>query len=149
MSKLKHQDAKLNNRFNSETLSNFLEYLRDTRQLYNMAMQDEKDSDDATQDLLHSLEIDGGSYHEIAKLSKVLRKVRIQRRMAKDKIIRIEPIAKWVDDNPTIIKGLERLLGEVRKAERSLENRMYHPKTDIIEKVRVDKERSLTDDEEG
>lgn len=31
--------------------------------------------------------------------------------------------------------------------ERSLENRMYHPKTDIIEKIRADKKKSTADNE--
>lgn len=57
-------------RYNSETLDGFLTYLRDARQVYRMAVQDELEANDETQDLLHCLELGGSSYHELAKLSK-------------------------------------------------------------------------------
>lgn len=136
---LKKQSMEKSSSYNSEILSDFLTYLRDAKQVYNMAVQDENDANDATQDILHSLEIDGGSYHELAKLSKVLQDVRRKRREAKDKTICLEPIVQWIEDNAAVIKGLERLLGEVRKAERSLENRTYHQKTNIVETVRGNK----------
>ena len=136
---LKKQSMEKSNSYNSEILSDFLTYLRDTKQIYNMAVQDENDANDATQDILHSLEIDGGSYHELAKLSKVLQDVRRKRREAKDKTLCLEPIVQWIEDNAAVIKGLERLLGDVRKAERSLENRTYHQKTNIVETVRGNK----------
>lgn len=136
---LKKQSMEKSNSYNSEILSDFLTYLRDTKQIYNMAVQDENDANDATQDILHSLEIDGGSYHELARLSKVLQDVRRKRREAKDKTICLEPIVQWIEGNAAVIKGLERLLGDVRKAERSLENRTYHQKTNIVETVRGNK----------
>ena len=136
---LKKQSMEKSSSYNSEILSDFLTYLRDAKQVYNMAVQDENDANDATQDILHSLEIDGGSYHELARLSKVLQDVRRKRREAKDKTICLEPIVQWIEDNAAVIKGLERLLGEVRKAERSLENRTYHQKTNIVETIRGNK----------
>lgn len=119
-------------RYNSEMLDSFLTYLRDTRQVYRMAVQDELEANDETQDLLHCLELGGGSYHELAKLSKSLRTVRQERRQAKDKIICLQPVIDWMEENQSTIKGLERLLGSVRKAEKSIEGRIYHPKTNIV-----------------
>ena len=39
----------------------------------------------------------------------------------------------WVEQNRTVIKGLERLLGDVRKQERRSEGRSYAPRTHILE----------------
>ena len=41
----------------------------------------------------------------------------------------LEPIEQYVINNQPEIKALERLLGEVRKAERKHENRIYIPKS--------------------
>lgn len=58
--------------------------------------------------------------------------VRQERRQAKDKIICLQPVIDWMEENQSTIKGLERLLGSVRKAEKSIEGRIYHPKTNIV-----------------
>ena len=92
---LKKQSMEKSSSYNSEILSDFLTYLRDAKQVYNMAVQDENDANDATQDILHSLEIDGGSYHELARLSKVLQDVRRKRREAKDKTICRHVRPRW------------------------------------------------------
>ena len=38
------------------------------------------------------------------------------------------PVLDWIDQNRTTIKNLERLLGDVRKTEKSTENRIYTPR---------------------
>lgn len=89
------------------------------------------DADNETQDILHKLELGNNSYHETAGLAKLLRTVRQERREAKDNALMTAPVVDWVEENERVIKSLERLLGAVRKAEKSTEGRYYNPKTDI------------------
>ena len=44
-------------------------------------------------------------------------------------------VLDWIENNRAVIKALERLLGDVRKAE----------KTQIIESIRLDQQREETD----
>lgn len=114
-------------------LENFLQFLKNAREVYNISKLKENDTDNETQDILHKLELDDNSYHETAGLAKLLRTVRQERRKAKDNVLITAPIIEWVEENERVIKSLERLLGAVRKAEKSTEGRYYNPKTDIIE----------------
>ena len=68
----------------SEHVENFLNFLREAQREYNIAADDEKSANGATQDILHSIELEEHKYHEYARLSKALREVRQERRRAKD-----------------------------------------------------------------
>lgn len=114
----------------SKRIEEFLSYLREAQQTHTIAEMDLKEANDARQDILHALELENQSYHESAKLAKTLKEVRQQRRAAKDKIIQTVLVVEWIAENPQTIKALERLLGDVRKAEKSLEHRVYVPRTD-------------------
>lgn len=114
-------------------IENFLQFLRDVKEVYDISKLKENDADNETQDILHKLELDDNSYHETASLAKLLRIVRQERRKAKDNALMTAPVVDWVEENERVIKSLERLLGAVRKAEKSTEGRYYNPKTDIIE----------------
>lgn len=116
----------------SEVVSTFLAFLRDSKTNYNIAEAREQELNDMTQDILHSLELDDNSYHEAAHLARVLAEVRKERRDAKDLITVLSPLAHWVEDNKTVLKSLERLLGDIRKAEKSTESRFYIPRTDVV-----------------
>lgn len=112
----------------SQQIEAFLAFLRDCEQRYRMAEADEQDANGATQDILHSLELEPHEYHEYAKLGKELMGVRRRRRTAKDTMNIMAPVLAWNDENRNIIKSLERLLGEVRKAEKYTEGRIYTPR---------------------
>lgn len=45
-------------------------------------------------------------------------------------------ISIWVKDNKSIIGSLQRLLGDIRKAEKKQQNRTYIPRTNVIEEIR-------------
>ncbi len=64
----------------SEQIEGFLDFLREAKTDYNIAVSSEKEADDATQDLLHSLELYENTYHEYARAAKTLAKVRQERR---------------------------------------------------------------------
>ena len=119
----------------SEHLSGFLEFLRNCETEYNIAVAQQDETNNATQDLLHRLELWEDGYHDLAKISKAMRQVRKDRREAKDTIQKLQPIVDWKKDNQKTIHDLERLLGAVRDQENKTNNRFYNPKTDIIDKV--------------
>lgn len=119
----------------SEPVEGFLNFLREAQQEYNIASAQEADANDATQDLLHSLELDRNGYHDCAKISIALRQVRQERREAKDRVQQLKPIMDWIGQNTKTIRELERLLGDVRKAERGMEGRFYNHKTDILKQT--------------
>ena len=100
-----------------------------------MAQSIQEDTEAETQDILHKLELEEITYHEYARLSKALKKARIERSKAKDTIEQLNPLVSWVDQNLKTIKELERALGEMRKAEKNMCYRHYNPKTDIVNQV--------------
>lgn len=100
---------------------------------YAVNQEIETEAEKETQDILHAIELNDSSYHEYARLSKALKAIRQKRRVAKDKCIRLEPVVTWCNSNESLIKALEKLLGSVRKAEKSTENRMYIHRTKIVQ----------------
>lgn len=117
----------------SETVQQFLAFLRECGTEYNIAAAREDELNAMTQDILHSLELDDNNYHDSAKLARTLTEVRQQRRDAKDTMTITDPIISWVAENKTVLKSLERLLGDIRKAEHSTEGRCYIPRTNVVE----------------
>jgi len=61
--------------------------------------------------------------------------VRRTRREAKDTAEQTGPVAAWAEQNRATVKGLERLLGELRKLERKTETRTYIPRTHVLEEA--------------
>lgn len=116
----------------SKEIEGFLNFLKETEQNYNISRSTEQEMDAATQDLLHRIELGNDGYHDVAKLSKGLRTVRQKRRVAKDTATITEPIKLWIEQNHRSLDSLKRLLGEVRKAEKSTEKRSYAAKTSIL-----------------
>lgn len=64
------------------------------------------------------LELKDHEYRAYANLGKALRQVRRKSREAKDTLSTLTPVLVWVESNRAVIKSLERLLGDVRKAEK-------------------------------
>ncbi len=112
----------------SKGIESFLDFIREANTQLNIAVMVEQETNDQTQDILHRLELQEHTYHEYATHSKELKKIRKERREAKDTIACLTPIVTWADENKSVIKGLEQLLGVVRKAERSTEQRIYTPR---------------------
>ena len=117
----------------SQELEQFLDYLRETEQLLHMAQQAEQEANDATQDILHRLELVDLDCSAACDLAFKLREVRQRRREAKDQMDQAAPVVEWLEDRRPVVKELERLLGEVRKQERRARDRIYTPKTSILE----------------
>ncbi len=126
---------------NSEHISSFLKFLKDIQTDYNIALETEKEADRETQDILHRLELGSDSYHDMARMSKTIKSVRLKRRKAKDTKTEAEPVVQWIKENTKFTSSLERLLGEVRKAEKYNSNRHYTNKTDILDGIDGRRER--------
>ena len=120
---------------NSEYIASFLKFLKDIQTEYNIALATEEEAGKETQDILHRLELGDDSYHDMARLSKMIKSVRLKRRRAKDIKTEAEPVIQWIKRNPQPVHALEQLLGEVRKAEKSNTNRHYTNKTDILDGI--------------
>ena len=99
----------------SECIENFLNFLREAQREYNIAADDEKSANGATQDILHSIELGEHKYHEYARLSKALREVRQERRRAKDIEQQIQPLQEWAAENAKAIRTLSRCSGRLEK----------------------------------
>ena len=110
----------------------FLKFISQCQSDFCLAQSIQEDTEAETQDILHKLELEEITYHEYARLSKVLKKVRIERRKAKDTIEQLGPLVTWAAKNKDVIKELERILGDMRKTEKNMCYRHYNPKTDIV-----------------
>lgn len=119
----------------SEYISGFLDFMRESMMEYEIARTRQVDADNETQDLLHRLELHDDSYHDMARISKELKRVRQERRNAKDTISELEPVRKWSEGNARTLKSLEQMLGAVRKAEKATQNRLYTDRTDVVKKA--------------
>lgn len=118
----------------SEYISAFLDFVREAQTEYDVARMKQSEADGETQDILHRLELHDDSYHDMARLSKTLKEARQDRRAAKDAISELDPICGWARENARVLKSLEQLLGNVRKAEKATQNRYYSDRTDAVER---------------
>ena len=114
-------------------IESFLDYLRETERELHIAEQTEQAANDATQDILHRLELCELEDVDAERLAYKLQEGRRQRREAKDRIDQTAPVAAWLEERRIVVKELERLLGEVRKQERRANDRIYTPKTKVLE----------------
>lgn len=119
----------------SDNIEIFLNFLRQAKREYQIAIAEEREKDAESQDLVHRLELNNNTYHDMAKIAKTITKVRRERRQAKDRQQVLKPVTDWICQNTRVMKSLEELLGAVRRAEKALEGRTYTQKTDILKQV--------------
>ena len=119
----------------SDQIAAFLKFIREAPSKCEMARQDEEEANLETQDILHALEIHNHPYNKKAKLAGKLSEARRRRRAAKDVTDVHAPVVEWAEENRVVLKSLERLLGEVRKAESLQKNRCYVNRTTVLEEM--------------
>lgn len=83
----------------SEGLTQFLDWVRETEELYRIGAANEEEANQETQDILHSLELEDHSYNETARLGKKLKEVRQKRRAGKDLMDQTSPVCEWADSH--------------------------------------------------
>lgn len=118
----------------SKGIEEFLRFLTSAKEAYNISASVQDETEDMTQDLLHQLELGENSYHEIAQLGIRTADARRERRAAKNTIQQLQPLMDWMQNNQVTIRGLEKLLGQMRKEElhTNPELMSYNYKTDIV-----------------
>lgn len=126
----------------SEYIKIFLDFLREASIQAKISAEDERRGEQETQDVLHRLELYDDNHYETARLGKLIRKIRRERRSAKRARERLEPIASWAQDNKAAVKSLERLLGTVRDIEKVQEARVWTPRTNVLEKTATEEAKS-------
>ena len=120
----------------SKGLEAFLAYLRDMEERSRMAQADRTEAEAASQDIFHAFELWENDADSCVRLGWKLREVRRKRRSAKDTLEQAGPLVAWIRENHAVIKELEQVLGNIRKMERQAENRVYIPRTHILEDIR-------------
>lgn len=124
----------------SDQIDAFLKFCRSCRELNRIAASNEADLNNKTQDILHNIEFNDNYPDDYVLQGFALREIQKKRREAKD-IQRITtPIVQWTDQSQKTINELERLLGAVRKAEKSTDGRKYINRTDVLEKIFCEEE---------
>ena len=108
----------------SKDLENFLSLLRSTEEQHNIHYENVGKYNNEQQNILHDFENEP-SYQERAKLGTKLTKLRYERRISKDTVELTKDIVQFCKENKAFIGKLERLLGDLRKKENELENRVY------------------------
>lgn len=116
----------------SKDLERFLDSLKSAESQLDQAAAGQQEAEAETQDILHSLELEKHSYHEMVALSRKLAEVRQARRKHKDIVAQLTPVVEWTRENDSAVRSLQRLLGDVRKTERNTQNRFYTPRTNVL-----------------
>lgn len=122
----------------SERIGDLLGLLRAAQSDYDIARERVSDADKQIQDILHWLEnneappVDGDGEMLILAAIGIARR---DRRNAKDAVTVMRPVVEWAAGHKSAVNSLEKLLGEVRKAERDTENRHYTDRTDIMKEI--------------
>lgn len=122
----------------SEIVSDFLSAMREFNTRITYSANRQKILEAEINDIEHRLELTDMSYHDRAKLAATLTDRLRERRYEKDNCENLAPIVKaWKDANQ--LRGMENALGEARKVENRLKNRVYKfkTKTGIIENGKV------------
>lgn len=79
-------------------------------------------------DLNHALELDKSGYRERCKIGTQLRRCLLERRVAKNHVEELAPLANYLSENKGLLDKLSHTLGETRKAEKYHANRAYKPR---------------------
>lgn len=119
----------------SEKLSAFLDFLRSSDEELYIVCSIQRDMDQATQDILHHIEMQENTQHEFILEGIALKDIRQKRRNAKDREKILTPVVEWYAANQRVVNDLQRLLGKIRKEEKSIENRTYTNRTEVVRMI--------------
>lgn len=115
----------------SEYLKQIIDTFKRFSDLYDYNIEQMKQDDLLTTDLLHMIEFGDIGYSERCKLSTKLKNCRLSRRNHKDIIEELEPIVKLMREGffKEEMRKFEKVLGDIRKVEKKHQNRIYYPRT--------------------
>ena len=113
----------------SQEIKRFLDFVSESRSLYNMALTNMKDEEKKLQDFLHAIEFESNS-KERSKICTKLHQSRLERRRNKDMVEELEEIVKFFQEpqHKKTLDQMTQLLGKVRKIEKYHAERTYYPR---------------------
>lgn len=111
----------------SEIIQDFLDLVKDCESKYPFAVEHIKKSEQATQDLLHRIELDT-DYKARCKIATMLSNVRKDRRYYKDLKEEAEILVDFKAEYGKAINALKQCLGDMRHVEKYHEERHYFPR---------------------
>lgn len=109
----------------SKDLEAFLNLLRSTEEQHNIHFENVDKCNNEQNNYVHDFEFLDLDYKERAKLGTKFTKLRKERRFSKDTVELSKDIVQFCKENKAFIDKLKRLLGDLRKKENELENRVY------------------------
>lgn len=114
----------------SNTLKEVQSFLKEAKLYYQLATDNVSYCDKREQDLLHELEIENLSYHEIARKGVELKKVRESRREAKNAVEIYRTLNTFLSDGKTaaILSQLKSVIGKTENMEKAIAKRKYKPR---------------------
>ena len=114
----------------SKKIKNILNDIKDVKTTYTKATDVVSFCDRLEQDLLHELENDNLTYHEIARLGKELKEMRLKRRQAKDIVETYQIAMSVLQDSQfrSVENKLTGALGNIIGKEKALSERTYKKK---------------------
>lgn len=114
----------------SESISEFLDFIKQTKSEYEIAKIKLSEADKLSQDLLHKLELEGKTARERNIISKELQICRKERRYYKDIIEETSDLIFFISEAPhkKTFDILSNVLGKIRKSESYHKNRNYTPR---------------------
>lgn len=113
----------------SEKIKNFLDFVEESRLLYNHSLENMKKEDKKLQDYLHAIEFES-NVKERSKICTKLHQSRQNRRRYKDLVELSEPVIQFFQDpqNKKTLDKMTQLLGNVRRIEKYHRERTYIPR---------------------
>lgn len=95
-----------------------MKFIDSVKSCYNIANDELAEQNDNLCDIEHMLELEELTYHEQARLAKLEKEIRQNRRRAKDNIAVLQPIIDYIEKHPSMINELRNVQGQVNKQEK-------------------------------
>lgn len=119
----------------SHDVEKFLKFLDEAQIRYGAAIDKETEANREQQDIVHELELGDNSQMDYICLGIMAKQVRQKRRRSKNEQQCLRPIIDWIGDNAKSIRTLKQCLNSMRRAENEMNDRYYHPRTDVVKRA--------------
>ncbi len=126
-----HRDTEFDTLHPRENLEQFLRFCSDVVSRYEGNIRECEDMDNKLNDLLHYIEM---TDDDDPNISLAVRESRRQRRLCKNENDLLRPLYDFLSDK-TFTNKLSQVLGRVRAAKETVENRTYITRTTAIEEL--------------
>lgn len=121
----------------SNKVKEFIELLESGTNEYYTNFNAEHELFNSRMDMIHTLELENLTYHEVAHLALDIRDVSRSRREYKDAYLLREPIMKFTKENKKIIEDLKKLQTDLENAEKYMGDKHYNTRQKVkgVEKL--------------